>query len=47
MRVELVITTAHLLGAFQHASKVDKLVSVIEQLSKKERKKLFRKFTTY
>jgi hypothetical protein len=40
VRAELGITMAHLLGAFQHDSKVDRLVREIEQLSEEEKKEL-------
>jgi hypothetical protein len=44
VRQELGITTAHLLGTFQHESKVDRLVREIEQLSEEEKRELFEKF---
>jgi hypothetical protein len=44
VRQELGITTAHLLGTFQHESKVDRIIKVIEQLSEDEKRELFEKF---
>lgn len=40
VRAELGITTAHLLGTFQHESKVDKLMREIGQLSEDEKTEL-------
>jgi hypothetical protein len=41
VRQELGITTAHLLGTFQHEPNVDRLVREIKQLSTEERRELF------
>ncbi|MDD8058644.1 tyrosine-type recombinase/integrase [Shewanella metallivivens] len=46
VRAELGITTAHLLGTFQHESNVDRLVREIKLLSNEEQQELLRLLTT-